>query len=133
MSSKLRFSGKTLRAGVIGLGRQSVNDHVPALLRRKDVELVCVSDVNVNAHENFYKTFPELKDKVKAFQDFQDVIKEDVEKRLADSIEYALKLAEGNVQILVDDKKVLNFSEHNKSTNGDKVYPRYLGLILRNP
>ncbi len=79
MSSKLRFSGKTLRAGVIGLGRQSVNDHIPALLRRKDVELVCVSDVNVNAHENFYKTFPELKDKVKAFQDFQDVIKEGVD------------------------------------------------------
>jgi excinuclease ABC subunit A len=51
------------------------------------------------------------------------VIKEDIEKRLADSIEYALKLAEGNVQILVDDKKVLNFSEHNKSTNGDKIYP----------
>lgn len=51
------------------------------------------------------------------------VLKDDVEKRLADSIEYALKLAEGNVQILVDDKKVLNFSEHNKSTNGDVVYP----------
>jgi excinuclease ABC subunit A len=42
---------------------------------------------------------------------------------VADSIEYALKLAEGNVQILVNDNKVLNFSEHNKSTNGDKIYP----------
>jgi excinuclease ABC subunit A len=51
------------------------------------------------------------------------VLKDDIEKRLTDSIEYALKLAEGNVQILVDEKKVLNFSEHNKSTNGDKIYP----------
>ncbi len=50
------------------------------------------------------------------------VIKDEVEKRLADSVEYALKLAEGNIQILVDDKKVLNFSEHNKSPKGE-IYP----------
>ncbi len=50
------------------------------------------------------------------------VLKADIEKRLADSVEYALKLAEGNVQILVDDKKVLNFSEHNKSAKG-VIYP----------
>lgn len=79
MKSKIRFSGKTLRAGVIGLGRQSVNDHIPALLRRKDVELVSVSDVNINAHKNFYDMFPDLKDKVKAFEDFQDVIREGVD------------------------------------------------------
>ncbi len=79
MVSKLRFSGKKLRAGVIGLGRQSVNDHIPTLLRRKDVELVCVSDVNTNAHKNFYEMFPELKNKVKAFDDFQDVVKEGVD------------------------------------------------------
>ena len=51
------------------------------------------------------------------------VLKDDVEKRLADSIEYALKLAEGNVLILVNDNKELTFSEHNKSTNGNIVYP----------
>lgn len=51
------------------------------------------------------------------------VIKDDIDKRLADSIEYALKLAEGNVTILVEDKKELTFSEHNKSTKGDKIYP----------
>lgn len=77
--TKLRFSGKTLRAGVIGLGRQSINDHIPALLRRKDIELVCVSDVNVNAQNGFYEAFPDLKDKVKTFDDFQDVIKEKVD------------------------------------------------------
>ncbi len=51
------------------------------------------------------------------------VIKDDIDKRTADSIEYALKLGEGNVTILVDDKKELTFSEHNKSTKGDKVFP----------
>lgn len=51
------------------------------------------------------------------------VLKEDVEKRLADSIEYALKLGEGNILILVNDNKELTFSEHNKSTSGDKVFP----------
>jgi excinuclease ABC subunit A len=51
------------------------------------------------------------------------VLKDDVEKRLADSIEYALKLAGGNVVILINDNKTLTFSEHNKSTDGAKVYP----------
>lgn len=68
-----------LRAGVIGLGRQSMNDHIPAILRRKDVELVCISDVNVGAHAQFFESFPELKNKVKAFTDFQDVIKDGVD------------------------------------------------------
>lgn len=51
------------------------------------------------------------------------IIKDDVEKRLADSVEYALKLGSGNIIILVNDNKELTFSEHNKSTKGDKVYP----------
>ena len=51
------------------------------------------------------------------------ILKDDVEKRLADSVEYALKLGEGNIVILVNDNKELSFSEHNKSTKGDKVYP----------
>lgn len=51
------------------------------------------------------------------------VIKDDINKRLADSVEYALKLGEGNISILVNDNKELTFSEHNKSTKGDKVFP----------
>ena len=51
------------------------------------------------------------------------VIKEDIEKRLADSVEYALKLGEGNIIIIVNDNSELSFSEHNKSTKGDKVFP----------
>lgn len=51
------------------------------------------------------------------------VLKEDIEKRLADSVEYALKLGEGNISIIVNDNKEISFSEHNKSTKGDKVFP----------
>jgi excinuclease ABC subunit A len=51
------------------------------------------------------------------------VIKDDIEKRLADSIEYALKLGEGDVIILCNDDKELSYSENNKSTSGDIVYP----------
>ena len=51
------------------------------------------------------------------------VIKDDIEKRIADSVEYALKLSQGDVVVLVNDSKELSFSEHNKSTKGDVVYP----------
>ena len=51
------------------------------------------------------------------------IIKEDIEKRLADSVEYALKLGDGNITILVNDNSELTFSEHNKSTKGDHIFP----------
>ncbi len=51
------------------------------------------------------------------------VLKTGIEKRLNDSIEYALKLAEGNVLVLVNENQELIFSEHNKSTNGSVIFP----------
>ena len=51
------------------------------------------------------------------------VIKDDIAKRLSDSVEYALKLGDGNIIFLVNDNKKISFSEHNKSTKGDKVFP----------
>ncbi len=51
------------------------------------------------------------------------VLKPDIAKRLTDSIEYALKIGIGNILILVDDNKEISFSEHNKSSNGDQVFP----------
>jgi excinuclease ABC subunit A len=51
------------------------------------------------------------------------VIKSEVEKRLVDSVEYALKLSTGDILVLINDDKELNFSEHNKSSSGDKTYP----------
>ncbi len=51
------------------------------------------------------------------------VLKDDIDKRLADSVEYALKLGGGNIIILINDNKEVTFSEYNKSTDGNKVYP----------
>lgn len=51
------------------------------------------------------------------------VIKDDIEKRLVDSVEYALKLSGGDVIILINDNKELTFSENNKSSDGNKTYP----------
>lgn len=79
MTNASNFSKGKLRAAVIGLGGQSIDDHIPTLLRRRGVELVCVSDVNVNAHKKFFKAFPGQKGKTKVFSDFRDVIKEKVE------------------------------------------------------
>lgn len=73
------LAGSTYRVGIIGLGRQSLSDHIPALLRRKDVEIVCVSDVNIAAHKAFFKMYPALQGKTKAYKDFQDVIKERID------------------------------------------------------
>jgi predicted dehydrogenase len=73
------LSGSILKVGVIGLGRQALNDHIPALLRRKDVVITCVSDINTSAHNAFFEMYPALKGKVNAYQDFNDVIKQGVD------------------------------------------------------
>jgi excinuclease ABC subunit A len=51
------------------------------------------------------------------------VIKDDIEKRIADSVEYALKLSGGDVLLLVNDNKEITFSEHNRSSDGDTIFP----------
>ena len=50
------------------------------------------------------------------------VVKDDVEKRLADSIELALKVGSGIVTVLVDEKEH-SFSEHNRSMSSGIIYP----------
>ncbi|HSX06831.1 MAG TPA: Gfo/Idh/MocA family oxidoreductase [Candidatus Saccharimonadia bacterium] len=52
---------KKLTTVVIGLGGQSLSDHIPALLRRNDVEIVGVCDPSPAARKAFKNTFPELK------------------------------------------------------------------------
>lgn len=51
------------------------------------------------------------------------IIKEDIQKRLSDSVELALKMGGSDIAILVEDKKVLHFSEHMKSPKTGEVYP----------
>ncbi len=51
------------------------------------------------------------------------IIKDDIQKRLSDSIELALKIGLGDVVFLIEDKKILHFSEHMKSPKTGEVYP----------
>ncbi len=50
------------------------------------------------------------------------LIKEDINKRLTDSIEYALKLGQGMIDVLIGEDELKTFSELNMSPNGD-IYP----------
>lgn len=80
MSDKTILSTKRLlRVAIIGLGRQSLNDHVPALLRRRDVEIVSVSDVSTAAHQTFFELYPELEGKVQISQRFEEAISQDID------------------------------------------------------
>ena len=50
------------------------------------------------------------------------VIKNGVEKRLTDSVEYALKISGGDICVLIDDKEFF-YSEKNMAPKSKKVYP----------
>lgn len=50
------------------------------------------------------------------------VLKEGIEKRLTDSIEHALKLGDGIISVLVDDKEFV-FSEKNMAPKSGLIYP----------
>jgi len=47
---------------VVGLGKQSLSDHLPALLRSQDVTIVGVCDISPAACAVFRQKFPELRD-----------------------------------------------------------------------
>ena len=51
------------------------------------------------------------------------LIKEGIEKRITDSVEHALKLSNGVVNILVGEDKLLTFSERNISPSTGEVFP----------
>ncbi|CBW24961.1 UvrABC system protein A (UvrA protein) (Excinuclease ABC subunit A) [Halobacteriovorax marinus SJ] len=51
------------------------------------------------------------------------LLKDGIEKRLTDSVEHALKLSNGIVNILVGDDEVLSFSEKNISPTSGEIYP----------
>jgi excinuclease ABC subunit A len=51
------------------------------------------------------------------------LIKEGVEKRLTESVEHTLKLGSGHINILVNDKKDISFSEHMVSASTGTTYP----------
>ena len=49
-----------LMAVLIGLGKQALDDHIPALLRRADVKIVGVCDIDPEACRRFYDRYPAL-------------------------------------------------------------------------
>lgn len=63
-----------IRVGIIGLGRQSLNDHIPAVLRQNNLQIVGVVDTNRTAHQNFQKLFPDMEDTVKLFAKIEDLL-----------------------------------------------------------
>jgi len=65
----------TLNACVIGLGSQSMNDHVPSLLRRDYVSLVAVCDINEQRINEFCIKYPQLRNKVKAYTSCSELLK----------------------------------------------------------
>lgn len=65
---------ETIRVGVIGLGRQSLNDHIPAVLRQNNLQIVGAVDTDEAAHRNFQNSFPDLKDIAKLFTKIGDLI-----------------------------------------------------------
>ena len=50
------------------------------------------------------------------------VLKDGIEKRLSDSLEYALKIGNGNVAVVADEEELF-FSEKNISRKSKKIYP----------
>lgn len=50
------------------------------------------------------------------------VLKPDMDKRLTDSLEHALKIGSGDVSVLIDDQEVF-FSENNMAPSSKRIYP----------
>ena len=73
-------------------------------------------------HEELPKSFKES-DRLEAVTD-RLLIKEGVQKRMADSVEYTLKWGRGHLTALVGNQQAEHFfSQYNKAPHSDKVYP----------
>ncbi len=68
----MQASNTKLKVGIIGLGHQSLEDHIPAIKSSQDVELVGVVEVDREKLKSFLK---ENKD-VKGYENFDDLLKD---------------------------------------------------------
>jgi len=75
MNNKLR---KTMKVALIGLGNQTLNDHIPSLLKRRDVGISMVCDVSNNAIRLFSEKYPDLSKTVEKYKDFTKMPLSDV-------------------------------------------------------
>lgn len=51
------------------------------------------------------------------------LIKKDIEKRLNDSVEHAIKLGNGIVKVMIGDEEIITFSERNISPSTGEIFP----------
>lgn len=66
----MQSKGK-LKVGVIGLGHQSLEDHIPAIFASVDVELVAVVDVDEEKLKSFSTTYKNIR----TYQQFNDLFR----------------------------------------------------------
>ncbi|MGI5826647.1 MAG: Gfo/Idh/MocA family protein [Patescibacteria group bacterium] len=64
---------KRLKVAIIGLGNQTINDHIPSLLRRNDVVISVVCDIKKQALNLFSEKYPKLPKNVKKYMSFAKI------------------------------------------------------------
>lgn len=70
----MKLQTKKLRAGVIGLGHQAIEDHIPAVLSSSSVDLVAVADVD----KEKLTAFSENNKNVHTYERFDDLLNTEV-------------------------------------------------------
>ncbi len=70
---------KQLKVAIIGLGNQTINDHIPSLLRRNDVVISVVCDIKKQALNLFSERYPELSGNVKKYTSFAKIPFSDID------------------------------------------------------
>lgn len=70
---------KLLKVAIIGLGNQTINDHIPSLLRRDDVVVSVVCDIKKQALNLFSEKYPELSENVKKYTSFAKIPLSDID------------------------------------------------------
>lgn len=70
---------KPLKVALIGLGNQTINDHIPSLLRRNDVVISEVCDTRKQALNFFSEKYSELSGNVKKYTSFTKISLSDID------------------------------------------------------
>jgi len=132
----LNVNSSVLRAAVIGLGRQSVEDHLPAIRNSSDVKLVGVVDID----ENKLNAFLEENKNVKGYKNVDALLKENeldfAIVAVPHNLHYAItkKLLEHGVSVLkekpfatslLEAKSLKAIADHNKVKIGITMQRRF--------
>lgn len=59
-----------MKVALIGLGSQTINDHLPSLLRRSDIIISEVCDISNNALRVFSQNYPNLSERANKYNNF---------------------------------------------------------------